>query len=361
MSKNIGFDWGYQPLSKSPGFKEDKHEPTSKPGNSNTDSQNKNALNSSTNSFGRAATEGSTPSLLKYRNGETYNFCHNKDRKRTVDYQEDPLGSIDLTPRSTSSNLMTRKIKKNRNSYYNHKTSLERVSPENFNVGSNTENFKASQDNTAQTLPINRVIELLDKEQLNNVILKLVNNYPELSETIYKECSKTNTMSHVVDSMIKKFDEKFQTIIENIPFSRGSSSDGSLNDYCFERVKSSLLEFLNCCYEYSQSIALGSREQWRLLDHIFLQLAKLPTFTNSINNYYTNFCIEQMDRTFHKSLLSTSNDDWVYLFGDRLLKHCEALGTDRLRCLNALINETYHRTTNAAEVSKPANTTGTLF
>ncbi|KAL6949031.1 hypothetical protein ACO0QE_001519 [Hanseniaspora vineae] len=355
MSKNIGFDWGYQPLNKNASLKENKAETNSQYDDADTDYSNKNALSCSTGT----SNEDSATLLSKYRNGESYNFSHNKDRKRTVDYQEDSVFSMDLPSRYNTSSIMTRKIKKNRNAYCSLKASLDKVNSESFSF--NAESTKVVQHSTAQTLPINRVIELLDKEQLNNVILKLVNSYPELSETIYKECSKTNTMNHVVDSMIKKLDEKFQTIIENIPFSRAGSNNESLNDYCFERMKASLLEFLNCCYEYSQSIELGNREQWRLLDHILLQLAKLPTFTNSINNYYTNFCIEQMDKTFHKSLLNTNNDDWVYLFGDRLLKHCESLGTDRLRCLNALINEAYHCTTNTTEISKPASATGTLF
>ncbi|CAK9436118.1 uncharacterized protein LODBEIA_P06760 [Lodderomyces beijingensis] len=141
-------------------------------------------------------------------------------------------------------------------------------------------------------LPTSRIIESLDKTNLQKLLLSLVDIHPELNKTIGKITPMPST-----DGLLNILNQKFTQIIDSLPYKCDSTSD-----YSYLRVKPFLHEFLSCLEDYVLHILPHTNpHKYHRLSHAlnFLHEAtsfihKLPNFTNSEYQYIRNTTHEQL-------------------------------------------------------------------
>ncbi|SCV01099.1 LANO_0F10132g1_1 [Lachancea nothofagi CBS 11611] len=150
-----------------------------------------------------------------------------------------------------------------------------------------------------QPLPLSRALELMDRNLLESTLLELVKLHPEIQSTFMA----LQPPSRTVDQYVAVLRAKLNHIFQNLPYSklRGSLSNEEnegLNDYAFVRVKSSVMEFLNCLVDcLLESIppqTQSALHSLKVLDAATELLSQVPHFSTASNNYYKNVCYEQV-------------------------------------------------------------------
>ncbi|ABN64548.1 predicted protein, partial [Scheffersomyces stipitis CBS 6054] len=143
-----------------------------------------------------------------------------------------------------------------------------------------------------QTLPISRLIEVLDHKPLQNLLLDLVNMHPEIGNTINKLSPKPT-----VHNSINLLKEKFDDILSHLPYKCDVESD-----YSYLRVKPYLTEFLNCLSDFILNflppIEVNIVHSLTFLDLITFMIHELPNFTNSEFQYTRMMAYEQIGNTW---------------------------------------------------------------
>ncbi|KAG2736465.1 hypothetical protein G9P44_000555 [Scheffersomyces stipitis] len=163
-----------------------------------------------------------------------------------------------------------------------------------INHGSNSSKFKKSKTPKilGQTLPISRLIEVLDHKPLQNLLLDLVNMHPEIGNTINKLSPKPT-----VHNSINLLKEKFDDILSHLPYKCDVESD-----YSYLRVKPYLTEFLNCLSDFILNflppIEVNIVHSLTFLDLITFMIHELPNFTNSEFQYTRMMAYEQIGNTW---------------------------------------------------------------
>lgn len=190
--------------------------------------------------------------------------------------------------------------------------------------------IKPVQTILGQPLPTNRIVEVLEKKNLQILLNNLISLHPEITNDVYN-CAPKPTVS---DS-VKILSLKIENIISSLPYKVDPTSE-----YSYLRVKPLIEDFLSALSDYTlnflppvESLPANSLE---FLDDATNLLHKLPDFEKSSNNYFKNLAYEQLSHTWciclkefikssnsttgcHASLLLLINNNW----DSKLKKHNE--------------------------------------
>lgn len=143
-----------------------------------------------------------------------------------------------------------------------------------------------------QKLPVDRLIEVLDRSSLQGLLQTLVEMHPEVSNTVDKISPKPS-----LSSCIELIKEKYDSIIKHLPYKCDVESD-----YSYLRVKPHLSEFFNCLSDiilsYLPPIESNLSVSLRLLDEITGIVGSLPNFTSSEFHYTKQMAYEQIANTW---------------------------------------------------------------
>lgn len=147
-------------------------------------------------------------------------------------------------------------------------------------------------------LPISRLIELLDKKQLTNLVLKLIDEKPELSQIVHRNLDGKFDLliNPSIDKLMRFLAEQLEMVLQKLPY----KVDPEL-EYLFLRVQKQLVEFYGALSDFIRNY-LPPREKsfvvcLRFIDFATLLVHKIPHFQiNSYNLYhYTKIYHELAD------------------------------------------------------------------
>lgn len=143
-----------------------------------------------------------------------------------------------------------------------------------------------------ERLPMNRLIETVDRPLLNKLLTELVHHHPEICKTIYE------IQPHIeAEDAMNMMEQKFDAISKNLPYK------GDLeNDYSYLRVKPYLNEFLNGLSDYILNylppIENNLFHSLKFIDFSTNLIIKLPHFNNNEYKYIKLKCFEQIANTW---------------------------------------------------------------
>lgn len=180
----------------------------------------------------------------------------------------------------------------------------------------------------------------MDKEQLQSILLDLMNNHPEIQQTVHNKLQQTNFSNIKYMELLKS---KLNQIYESVPYSRSFQNE-NLNDYAFVRMKPYILEFLNClvdCILDNIPPRIENlHDSLKFLDVCTEMVTQLPRFELASNNYYYDKCLEQLSYVW-STVVEHVARDLVILFND------ESLLTDWVRKLE------YHNERSQGILERP--------
>lgn len=167
-----------------------------------------------------------------------------------------------------------------------------------------------------QPLPIQRGLELMSKEQLQNVLMEVMKDHPQTQQTVSSRIMGYNFSIEKCAELLKT---KLQALYESIPYNR-SYEMNSLNDYAFVRMKPYILEFLDCLIDCILDQIPPRVENLhvslKFLDECTDMVTHLPRFQLASNNYYYDKCLEQVSCVWctviehiARDVLMASNDE----------------------------------------------------
>lgn len=152
-------------------------------------------------------------------------------------------------------------------------------------------------------LPVNRLIETLDKESLQALLQQLVTHHPETTVTINKLSPKAS-----LEDSVKLMKSKFQSIIDHLPYKCDIESD-----YSYIRVKAHLTEFLNCLSDFILTLLppmdAGLENACAILNVITNMIHELPNFSNNEFQYTKSTAYEQIANLWLIVLTSQASRD----------------------------------------------------
>lgn len=168
-----------------------------------------------------------------------------------------------------------------------------------------------------QKLPLNRIIETLDQEKLQNLIINLVTENPELASKVIDVSPKITPTD-----ALNELRRKLELILINIPYKVESTSD-----YSFLRVKSFVNDFFESLSDYSLNfiapIETDSTVSITFLKNFLVDIFhKLPKFQAVEFKYFYNLTIEKFNLIFlnnitqfleekKQNLLLVINENWL--------------------------------------------------
>jgi len=168
-----------------------------------------------------------------------------------------------------------------------------------------------------QPLPTNRIIEVLDKKNLQHLLTNLINLHPEITQDVY-HCAPKPTVHCAIEVLSSKID----LIINNLPYKVDASSE-----YSYLRVKPLIEDFLSALSDYTlhflPPVETQPSNSLEFLDQATNLLHKLPNFSKLSNNYFKELAYEQLSHTwciclkeFIKSPNSTNNAGLLLLINN---------------------------------------------
>jgi protein Cut8 len=168
-----------------------------------------------------------------------------------------------------------------------------------------------------QKLPLNRVIETLDKNRLQDLIKKLIQEKPELTTTILEASPEITA-----DDALKELKRKLDLILTNIPYKVETTSD-----YSFLRVKPFVDDFFQSLSDYSLNFIPPVENDLTVcisfLKRFLLEVFhKLPQFMAVEFKYFYNItvdkfnvifldCISQYLEEKKQNILLVINEEWL--------------------------------------------------
>lgn len=170
-----------------------------------------------------------------------------------------------------------------------------------------------------QPLPIQRGLELMNKEQLQNALLDIMKACPQTQQLMNSKLLECNFSTEKCQDLLKI---KLEQLYQSIPYSR-SSEMNKLNDYAFVRMKPYILEFLNCLVDCILD-QIPPRVENVLSSMKFLDLctdmvANLPRFELTSNNYYYDKCLEQLSYIWCTLIEHIARDFFLTLNGESVI------------------------------------------
>ncbi|KAH3675171.1 hypothetical protein WICMUC_002827 [Wickerhamomyces mucosus] len=169
-----------------------------------------------------------------------------------------------------------------------------------------------------QPLPTDRIIEVLDKQNLQELLNNLIQLHPEITQDIYK-CAPEIKISETIDILSAKVDK----ILSSLPYRVDTSSE-----YAYLRVQPLIEDFLNALSDftlhYLPPVEMKPLNSLMFLDQATSLLHKLPMFSKLSNNYFKDLAYEQLSHTWcdslkefiknsnNSGLLMLINNNWEY-------------------------------------------------
>ncbi|ODV64378.1 Sts1p, partial [Ascoidea rubescens DSM 1968] len=148
-------------------------------------------------------------------------------------------------------------------------------------------------------LPLQRLINVLDKEQLCTLVNKLIQEKPELNEIVLKKTYSLKLIPGIENSL--KYLENYLNgkILKNLPY-----KDDIESEYSFLRIEKNLIEFYNILSDFLLSFLPPIEISFK--NSIFF----INGVTNIIHNL-PNFKISQYN-LYHKSnIYNQLSDAWL--------------------------------------------------
>lgn len=143
-----------------------------------------------------------------------------------------------------------------------------------------------------QSLPVNRMLEVMDHKSLQKMLKELVAVHPEIQETINRL-----SPAPVLENSVKLLQEKLDDMLAHLPYKCDIESD-----YSYLRVKSLLMEFFNCLSDlilaYLPPAETNMEKSLRFLHEATEMVHSLPNFSNSEFQYTKNMAYEQVANTW---------------------------------------------------------------
>lgn len=205
-----------------------------------------------------------------------------------------------VVPRLTSLKLLTRKRKHIHHEdndnvlliYHNQPRGINKHRHQHRNLSTTRYKRTKTVRIHGQSLPINRMLEVLDHQSLQKMLKELVTVHPEIQETVSKL-----SPSPVLENSVKLLQEKFDDMLAHLPYKCDTESD-----YSYLRVKSLLMEFFNCLSDlilaYLPPVETNMEKSLRFLHEATQLVHALPNFTNSEFQYTKSMAYEQVANTW---------------------------------------------------------------
>lgn len=190
-----------------------------------------------------------------------------------------------------------------------------------------------------QKLPINRIIETLNKEKLQLLINKLINEKPEINNLILN-------LSPVIEpnDALNQLNEKLEIILKNLPYKVEINSD-----YSFLRVKYFVNDFFQSLSEFSLNY-LPPIENNLMISINFLKkflieiFHKLPNFNTVEFKYFYNLTIDKFNLILENSInqfLTEKKQNLLLIINENWL--------DEFKLINKLNNNNFIKIENLIE------------
>ena len=145
---------------------------------------------------------------------------------------------------------------------------------------------------SGQKLPVSRLVEVLDRESLQNLLQTLFQQNPEIINTVDRVSPKPG-----VKECVELLKQKFDCIMAHLPYKCDMESD-----YSYMRVKPYLNEFLNCLSDFILNFLPPTEQNcfisFKFLDESSELIHKLPNFSNSEFQYTKLMAYEQLTNTW---------------------------------------------------------------
>ncbi|QPG76441.1 hypothetical protein FOA43_003830 [Brettanomyces nanus] len=154
-----------------------------------------------------------------------------------------------------------------------------------------------------QKLSLPRVLETLDKEGLQQLIMNIISEHPQLTSEV-SDLSPKVTLNDALSVM----KNKLQLIIDNIPYKVDPASD-----YSFLRVKSYVIDFFQALSDYTlnylapveNDVTVSIQFLIEFLTNVF---QKLPDFQAIEFRYYYKLTVDKFNTIFLDSISQFVNE-----------------------------------------------------
>ncbi|CCF59321.1 hypothetical protein KAFR_0G02890 [Kazachstania africana CBS 2517] len=282
-AQDMGFSWGFSSI----------HE-------NNNDNRTTDNIPTSSLSLMRSSDNSYDNESLYYNKSNSQTQDNNRQKRRLDLTNDDKNEEAQNISESTNNN------------HNNNNTRKYMVSKRKYNISTIIK---------GQELPIQRGIEFMEKQQLQNILLDLVKlNDPQITQFINSKISSSN-LSY--EKCLEHLKAKLTELFENIPYSKDFYNDmknNKLDDYAFVRLKPYILEFLNCLIDFVLNnippIVNNLHESFNFVDNCTEMVLNLPRFQLPSNNYYYDKCLEQLSFIWC-SLIEHAIKDTVITINDK--------------------------------------------
>ncbi|CCD25168.1 Sts1p NDAI_0E03510 [Naumovozyma dairenensis CBS 421] len=305
VQNNVGFSWGFTSTGGSqPSRKQENNDRVDIKNISLWEDDFRSSLQPSTN-----ATTGVNKSTIyqgNYTNGHPIQGSI-RSKRRLVDSED--ASNENVSTNTSFSNLYARGTKQPLRYQYSKKPS--------YSAANNTVTATKKISNTfnairSQPLPIQRCLELMDHQQVNDLLNDILNlNNPSLNQFIHTRINSNYNSNFSIEKCSILLKEKFENILKNVPYNKNYYNNAQasennnnnnntllLDDYAFIRLKSFILEFLNSLIDFILNNIPPNfnnvHESLNFLNECTLMVITLPRFQLPSNNYYYDKCIEQL-------------------------------------------------------------------
>ncbi|KOG98899.1 Sts1p [Saccharomyces eubayanus] len=164
-----------------------------------------------------------------------------------------------------------------------------------------------------QPLPLQRGMELMSKEQLQQLLVDLMTKHPEIQQSVH---TRITGLDFSIQKCLDVLKQKSEAVYQSIPYNRSYESN-KLDDYAFVRMKPQILEFLNCLVDFILDNIPPRLENLhaslKFLDICTELVIKLPRFELASNNYYYDKCIEQLSHVWCTLIEHVARDRLILL------------------------------------------------
>ncbi|AJR41076.1 Sts1p [Saccharomyces cerevisiae YJM693] len=164
-----------------------------------------------------------------------------------------------------------------------------------------------------QPLPLQRGMELMNKNQLQQLLVDLMTKHPEIQQSVH---TRVIGLDFSIQKCLDMLKQKSEAVYQSIPYNRSYESN-KLDDYAFVRMKPQILEFLNCLVDFILDNIPPRLENLhaslKFLDICTELVIKLPRFELASNNYYYDKCIEQLSHVWCTLIEHVARDRIILL------------------------------------------------
>ncbi|GMF00234.1 unnamed protein product [Ambrosiozyma monospora] len=207
--------------------------------------------------------------------------------------------------------------------------------PHRHSINMNNGRFKKQRNPEVfgQKLPLNRIIESLDKAALQKLLTTMITNNPQLTTDVM-DASPNVT----IENSLAILHEKLQLILDNMPYKVDPSSD-----YSFLRVKPYVDEFFQALSDYTLNFIPPVENDLTVCIQFLVEFLtqifhKLPKFQAVEFRYYYKLTTEKFNHIFNDIVYQFVNDK-----KQNILLIINNNWLDNFKKLNELNNNEFHK------------------